>query len=170
MIRVGVLGKDKLKLENVAQDFAKMVLKNIAPEKIEPLEEWGVNPENSKHRLEILILSLFTLRSAIPHALEQDKGVTLILYIEQLVKVSYVDVFKLGTTSEFESTLNKRYEEYEKLDSPGATTPRIGLAFGRNIGIDDFALAHWAEMTFRKTRLAYVDFLRTTNEKYELVA
>ena len=167
---MGWFGKDKLKLEDVAPDLAKLVLRSIEPSKLEPLEEWGVDPENSNHRLEILILSLFTLRSAIPHALEQDKGVTLILYVEQLVKVSYVDVLKLGTTSEFESTLNKRYEEYEKLVSSGATTPRIGLAFGRNIGIDDFALAHWAEMNFRKNRLTQVEFLRNINDKFQLVA
>ncbi len=166
---MGWFGKDKLKLEDMAPDLAKLVLRSIEPIKLEPLNEWGVSAENSKHRLEILILSLFTLRSAIPHALEQDKGVTLILYVEQLVKVSYVDVLKLGTTSEFELTLNKRYEEYEKLDSPGATTPRIGLAFGRNIGIDDFALAHWAEMTFRRTRLTQVEFLRNISDKFQLV-
>lgn len=166
---MGWFGKDKLKLEDVANDLAKLVLRSIELSKLEPLKEWGINPENSKHRLEILILSLFTLRSAIPHALEQDKGVTVILYVEQLVKVSYVDVLKLGTTSEFESTLNKRYEEYEKLDNPGATTPSIGLAFGRNIGIDDFALAHWAEMTFRKTRLTQVEFLKNISDKFSLI-
>jgi hypothetical protein len=169
---MGWFGKDKLKLDDVASEMSRIVLNRIAPDKLEPLKEWGVNPENPKHRLEILILSLFTLRSAIPHVLEQDKGVTLMLYVEHLVKVSYVDVLKLGTTSEFESTLNKRYEEYEKLDRPGSATvtPRIGLAFSSNVGIEDIALAHWAEMSFRRVRLTQVEFLRNISDKYQLVA
>jgi hypothetical protein len=166
---MGWFGRDRLKMEEVAADLCKLVLRDITPDKLESLRQWGVNPDNPKHRLEIVILSLFCLRSSIPFALEKEQGTTLLTYIEHLLKISYVDVLKLGNTDQFETVLHQRYEEYNNLDTPGATIPRIGLRFSQNIGIDDMALVHWAEMTFRKVRLSYVDFLKNINEKYQLV-
>jgi hypothetical protein len=166
---MGWFSKERLKLESVAPDLCREVLRSIAPNELEKLKEWGVRPGDPKHRLEIVILSLFCLRSSIPFALERDKGNTLLLYIERLLKISYVDALKLGTTDQFETVLHKRYEEYDKLDSPGATIPRIGLRFSQNIGIDDLAIVHWAEMNFKRVSLLYVDFLKKISEKFELV-
>lgn len=162
-------GKGELKLENIASDLAKMVLRSIEPGKLKNLKEWGVNPENSKHRLEIVILSLFSLRAAIPLALGQDKGKALLLYVEQLLKIAYIDVLKFGNIDQFETLLRSRYEEYDSLDHPGATASGIGLCFSRNIGIDNVALICWADMSDRKFRLMYVDYLKMINDKYDLV-
>lgn len=166
---MGWFSKDKLKLEDLASDLSRLALRSIEPSKLEPLKEYGINPENSMHRLEIVILSLFSLRAAISSVLDQDKGNTLLLYVEQLLKISYEDILSFGTTEQFEIFLQKRYEEYEDLDRPGITIPRIGLRFSKNIGIEDAALLYWADTFFRKTRLLHVDFLMTVNEKYDLV-
>jgi hypothetical protein len=162
-------GKSGLKLEDITSALAKMALSSIEPSKLEKLREFGVNPENSTHRLEIVILSLFSLRAAIPSALDQDKGNTLLLYVEQLLKISYEDILSFGATEQFEIFLQKRYEEYDGLYRPGSTIPRIGLRFAKNIGIEDAALIYWADMFFRKIRLMHVDFLRVINEKHDLV-
>jgi hypothetical protein len=168
-------GKDRLKLEDLSSDFAvKMVLQSIKLRELEDLKTWGVNPESSKHRLEIVILSLFSLKSAIfiaqrSSAFDQDKGNELLLYVEQYLKNSYANVLMLGDTDQFENLLRSRYEEYESCDTPDSTIPQIGLRFSHNIGIDDIALVHWAETTFRKVRQTYVDFLKVINDKYELI-
>jgi hypothetical protein len=162
-------GKDRLKLEVIASELAKMVLRPIEPGKLKKLEVWGVNPENSKHRLEIVILSLFSFRAAIPSTLGQEKGKTLLLYIEQLLKISYIDILKFGNTEQFETFLKERYEEYDRLDRPGATTSGIGLCFSKNIGIDHAALISWADMSHRKINLMYVDYLKMINNRYELI-
>jgi hypothetical protein len=167
-------GKGRLKLEDLASDLTKIVLKSIEPSELESLKQWGVNQNNAKHRLEIVILSTFSLRSAIfitQQSSTFDKliGDALLLYVEQFLKISYVDVLTLGDTDQFENLLNKRCEEYESRDAPGSPIPRIGLRFGRNIGIDDIALVHWAETTFRTVRLTYVDYLKMINDRYELI-
>jgi hypothetical protein len=166
--------KDRLKIEDAASDLSKMVLRSIEPSNLESLKQWGVNPNNAKHRSEIVILSLFSLRSAVfitqhSSTFNQDVGDILLLYVEQFLKISYMDVLSFGTIEQFEIFLQTRYEEYDSLDSPGKETPSIGLRFGKNIGIDDVALVHWAEMSFRKIRLMYVDFLKMMNDKYELI-
>jgi len=150
-------GKDSLKLEDLASDLVKMVLLSIKPSKLEDLKTWSVNPESSKHRLEIVILLLFSLKSAISIAqqsstLDQDKWSELLLYVEQFLKTSFVDVLTLGDADQFEHLLEKRYEEYESRDTPGSPIPRIGLRFCHNIEIDDMALVHWAETTFRTAK------------------
>jgi len=164
----------KLKLEDLASDLVKMVLQSIKPSKLEDLKTWSVNPESSKHRLEIVILFLFSLKSAIfiaqqSSTSDQNKGSELLLYVEQLLKISYADVLTLGDTDQFENLIEKRYEEYESRDTPGSPIPRIGLRFSHNIEIDDLALVHWAETTFRTVRLTYVDYLKMINDKYELI-
>jgi len=168
-------GKDRLKLEDLASDLAvKMVLQSIKLRELEDLKTWGVNPESSKHRLEIVILSLFSLKSAIfiaqqSSTFNRDKGSELLLYVEQYLKNSYSNVLTLGDTDQFENLLRSRYEEYESRDTPGSTIPQIGLRFSNNIGIDDIALVQWAETTFRTVRQTYVDFLKVINDKYELI-
>lgn len=167
-------GKDRLMLEDLASDLAKMVLQSIKPSRLEYLKTWSVNPENSKHRLEIVILFLFSLKSAIFIAqqssmFDQNKGSELLLYVEQFLKTSYADVLTLGDTDQFENLIEKRYEEYESRDTPSSPIPRIGLRFSRNIEIDDIALVHWAETTFRTVRLTYVDYLKMINDRYELI-
>jgi len=168
-------GKDRLKLEDLASDLAvKMVLQSIKLRELEDLKTWGVNPESPRHRLEIVILSLSSLKSAIfivqqSSTLDQDKGSELLLYVEQYLKNSYANVLTLGDTDQFENLLHSRYEEYESRDTPGSTIPRIGLWFSRNIGIDDMALVHWAETTFRMTRQTYVDFLKTISDGFDLI-
>ena len=164
----------KLKLEDLASDLVKMVLQSIKPSKLEDLKTWSVNPESSKHRLEIVILFLFSLKSAIfiaqqSSTSDQNKGSELLLYVEQLLKISYADVLTLGDTDQFENLIEKRYEEYESRDTPVSTIPRIGLRFSRNIGIDDLAIVLWAEMKYRKFRLKYVDFLKMMNDRYDLI-
>src|SRR5215475_15920756 len=94
-------GKDGLKLEDLASSLAKMVLQSIDKSRLECLIKCGVNPENSKHRLEIVILSLFSLKAAIFIAeqssmFDQCKGSELLLYVEQHLKISYADVLTLG--------------------------------------------------------------------------
>ena len=167
-------GKDSLKLEDLASDLVKMVLLSIEPSKLEDLKTWSVNPESSKHRLEIVILFLFSLKSAIfiaqqSSTSDQNKGSELLLYVEQLLKISYADVLTLGDTDQFENLIEKRYEEYESRDTLVSTIPRIGLRFSRNIGIDDLAIVLWAEMKYRKFRLKYVDFLKMTYDRYDLI-
>jgi hypothetical protein len=165
---MGWFAKDRMKLEDLASDLSNLVLRSIEPRKLENLKERGVDPENSKQRLEIVILSLFSLRAVIPSVLDQDKGNTLFLYVEQLLKTSYEDILSFGTTEQFEIFLQKRYEEYGDLDRPGSAMPRIGLRFAKNIGIEDAALIYWADMFFKKIRSMHVDFLKMVNEKYDL--
>ena len=167
-------GKNGLKLEDIASDLAKLVLQSVEKSKLECLIKCGVNPENSKHRFEIVILALFSLKSAIFIAqqssmFDQRKGSELLLYVEKLLKISYVDVLTLGYTDQFENLLEERYEEYESRDTLVSTIPRIGLRFSRNIGIDDLAIVLWAEMKYRKFRLKYVDFLKMMNDRYDLI-
>jgi hypothetical protein len=168
-------GKDRLNLEDLASDLAvKIVLQSIKLRELEDLKTWGVNPKSSKHRHEIVILSLFSLKSAIFIAqqlptFDQDKGSELLLYVEQYLKNSYTKVLTLGDTDQFENLLRSRYEDYESRDTPGSPIPRIGLRFSRNIGIDDMAIVHWAEATFRKNRQTYVDYLKMINDRYELI-
>src|SRR5262245_18469373 len=104
-------GKSRLKLEDLASDLAEMVLKSIETSELEPLKQRGVNQNNAKHRLEIVILSIFSLRSAIfitQQSSTFDKliGNALLLYVEQFLKISYVDVLTLGDTDQFENLLN----------------------------------------------------------------
>ena len=168
-------GKDRLNLEDLASDLAvKIVLHSIKLRELEDLKTWGVNPESPRHRLEIVILSLSSLKSAIfivqqSSTLDQDKGSELLLYVEQYLKNSYANVLTLGDTDQFENLLHSRYEEYESRDTPGSPIPRIGLRFCHNIEIDDIALVHWAETTFRTARQTYVDYLKLINDRYELI-
>src|SRR5215475_13072774 len=101
-------GKNGLKLEDIASDLAKLVLQSVEKSKLECLIKCGVNPENSKHRFEIVILALFSLKSAILIAqqssmFDQRKGSELLHFVEQLLKTSYVDVLTLGYADQFEN-------------------------------------------------------------------
>jgi hypothetical protein len=166
---MGWFAKNSMKLEDLASDLSNLVLRSIEPSKLENLKEWSVNPENSKHRLEIVILSLFSLRAAILSTLDQDKGNTLLLFVEQILKTSYEDILSFGTTEQSEIFLQNRYEDYNDLDRFGSPIPRVGLRFAKNIGIEDAALIYWADMFFKKTRQMYVELLSAINEKYDLV-
>jgi hypothetical protein len=162
-------GKCGLEIEPIASDLAKIVLRSIEPRKLENLKGVGLDPENPKHRLEIIILSLFSLRTAIPAALGQDKEERLLFYVEYFLKVAYIDILKFGTIDEFETFLNERYKEYDLLDSSNAMVSEIGRCFSKNIGIANAPLIHWADMSYRNTRLMYIDYLKMINEEYELI-
>jgi hypothetical protein len=138
----GMFRKDGIKLQDIASDLTKMVMHSLEPSKIGPLKKQGVDPNNAEHRLEIVVLSLFSLRSAIFVAqhlsiLDQDKGNALLRYVTQLLKISCVDVLKFATIEQFESFLQMRYVGYDNLDIPGSKAPGIGLRFGKNIGINN---------------------------------
>jgi hypothetical protein len=92
-----------------------------------------------------------------------------LFYVEQLLKIAYLDILNFGAIDQFETFLKKRYEQYDSLDLTDATTSGIGRCFSKNIGIDNAALIYWADMSYRKIRLMYLDFLKMIDDKYELI-
>src|SRR5262245_8952608 len=168
---MGRTSKDRLEIESIASDLANFILKPLSAENLKSLEEWGIDPENAQHKHEILLLSFFAFRMS----LDDSKKWTnpLLFRIEQQLKSTYVDMLKYGTSSQFETALIQRTKEYDMIFN-GQTDieykiQRIGTRFASKIESQDAALMYWASRSFVEWNNAYINYMVSMNEKFNLV-
>jgi len=168
---MGGLNKEKMKIEDVASDLANFILKPLSEENIESLKEWGINPENGHHILEILLLSFFAFRMS----LDDSKKWTnpLLFQIEQRLKNNFVDIHKFGTSNQFETSLIQRTKEYDLIFN-GQTDieykiQKVGTRFASKFESQDTTLMYWASRSFVEWNNAYINFMVIMDDKFELV-
>ncbi|MCI0660641.1 MAG: hypothetical protein L0220_06165 [Acidobacteria bacterium] len=160
-----------MEIEQVASDLANFILKPLSEDNLESLEQWGFDPENGQHMLEILLLSFFAFRMS----LDDSKKWTnpLLFKIEQQLKNTYVDIFKFGTSNQFETALIQRTKEYDLIFN-GQTDieykiQKVGTRFASMIESQDATLKYWASRSFVEWNNAFINFLVIIDDRFELV-
>jgi hypothetical protein len=171
---MGLFGKKKLELTEIAREMAMQILKPISEETLNDLKQLSIDPNNGDHKREILFLGLYALRISAPMALKnnQAKCVALLDYTQQYVRHAYVDILQYSAT-EYDSILQQRYDEYDSIMtgvlSLSDKLQSIGIHFTRNVGVMDAALMFWATKVMAGWMEANHNFLSGVNSKFELV-
>ena len=165
------LSKEKLEIEQVASDLTNFILKPLSEDNLESLEQWGFDPENGQHMLEIMLLSFFAFRMS----LDDSKKWTnpLLFQIEQRLKITYVEILKFGTSNQFETALIQRTKEYDLIFN-GQTDieykiQKVGTRFASKIESQDATLMYWASRSFVEWNNAFINFLVIMDDRFELI-
>jgi hypothetical protein len=168
MVRVE---KEKSIIENISSDVAEFILKPLTDDSFKNLEQWGIDPDNRQHKLEISMLSFYAFRKS----LDDKKNWTnpVLSQIEQQFKSAYVDILKYGTSNQIETALIERTSEYDSIFN-GQTAMEVkiqslGTKFASKIESEDTALMYWAAKSFIEWKSVYRNFLANLDPELKVV-
>jgi len=175
---MGILSKDKITLDQLAENHADLVLHTISDESLSVygmlLRNMGENDEiNERQKREILVLEMLATTRAIQKVFTNiDEARTLLdkLYIKVYKKISEIKTEQ----DEFEAFLNERYKAYyQTLTADTMFSLGIGKQFadyflGKDVRISAFT--NTIEDIFISNIREDEKFLRGILSKYELIA